>query len=394
MKIDSREFQALSAFLQNTKPLWETSYFTHPEQAWQASTPKLYAYLLSLDDAKLRAMESDQNLLHRELIPFLGGLENIIEADDATPISKATSLPQRLNTHVPGRKWQQIAFFCSQVKPNDKAETIIDWCAGKSYLGRAVAHHNQLSLSAIEKDQVLCEHGKTLAERWVPNVEFNCDDVLLNQYRFKDSEVVVALHACGELHRHLLQQWRDSDSEQLVLAPCCYHKWLKGNYQPMSSVGRAANLSLSPEQVHLAVQETVTATDRESRLVRHMQVLRLAFDELQRDLLNSNEYLPTPSLSYGKLNLGDEGVIRLLAQKKKLVIPSQLDIHPYLIRGEKRHKTFLRLQLLSHCFRPLLERWILLDLAFFLVEYGIDVQLKSFCQHDLTPRNICLIANK
>ncbi|MNF11686.1 hypothetical protein D3C80_2129510 [compost metagenome] len=52
------------------------------------------------------------------------------------------------------------------------------------------------------------------------------------------------------------------------------------------------------------------------------------------------------------------------------------------------------LELPRSLFRRPLELWLLLDRALFLEEQGYQVMLGSFCQAQLTPRNILLLAER
>ena len=105
----------------------------------------------------------------------------------------------------------------------------------------------------------LCESGLAAAQAFTSLVDYSCKDVLVETHHFHDDEFVVALHACGDLHRTLLSRWLASPSKHLALAPCCYHLWLKDHYTPMSKVAQSMDLELDKVQVRLAVQEMVTA---------------------------------------------------------------------------------------------------------------------------------------
>ncbi len=52
------------------------------------------------------------------------------------------------------------------------------------------------------------------------------------------------------------------------------------------------------------------------------------------------------------------------------------------------------LELVRGLFRRPLELWLLLDRALFLEEQGYQVRLGTFCAHELTPRNLLLLAER
>ena len=53
-----------------------------------------------------------------------------------------------------------------------------------------------------------------------------------------------------------------------------------------------------------------------------------------------------------------------------------------------------RHELVRHLFRRPLELWVVLDYSMFLEEQGYDVRLGTFCERQLTPRNLLIDAEK
>ena len=45
-------------------------------------------------------------------------------------------------------------------------------------------------------------------------------------------------------------------------------------------------------------------------------------------------------------------------------------------------------------FRRPLELWLVLDQALFMVEQGYNVEVGSFCEPSLTPRNLMVLAER
>jgi hypothetical protein len=60
--------------------------------------------------------------------------------------------------------------------------------------------------------------------------------------------------------------------------------------------------------------------------------------------------------------------------------------------GWERLTTVRALGLVRGLFRGPLETWLLLDRAQFLVERGWQVQVKLFCEAEVTPRNALILA--
>jgi hypothetical protein len=82
------------------------------------------------------------------------------------------------------------------------------------------------------------------------------------------------------------------------------------------------------------------------------------------------------------------------ASEHQWQIPADTDWEHYLQLGQQRHLLVKKMQLVRSLFRPLLEQWLVLDRALFLQQQGYQVQIKPFCDYQLTPRNLLISACK
>jgi len=62
--------------------------------------------------------------------------------------------------------------------------------------------------------------------------------------------------------------------------------------------------------------------------------------------------------------------------------------------GWRRLAEVRNLELLRGLFRRPLELWLVLDRALFLREQGYKVEVGSFCETTLTPRNLMVLAER
>ena len=126
------------------------------------------------------------------------------------------------------------------------------------------------------------------------------------------------LHACGELHVHLLRSASQQGCRHLAVAPCCYNRVPGEHYQALSTAAQRSPLQLSLHDLGLPLSETVTAGAR----VRHQRdrsmARRLGFDLLQREQRQCDEYLPTPSLPVAWLDKPFAQYCRDLAELRGL----------------------------------------------------------------------------
>jgi len=84
------------------------------------------------------------------------------------------------------------------------------------------------------------------------------------------------------------------------------------------------------------------------------------------------------------------------AISKKLPVPEKSSFNEtyWLSRGLARMRLVRRLELMTHLFRRPLEAWLILDRALFLEGQGAKVTIGEFCQRQLTPRNVMIIAER
>ncbi|MED7665946.1 methyltransferase [Pseudomonas moraviensis subsp. stanleyae] len=390
-------FTALDAFLIEHQALWKPRPFTHLSLDWEASWPELASWLRGrpLEDAE-RAHNHPADLVDApEPFASLAKLSAELSAVGELPEHALEPAGHRLNVDVPGRKWQQIEAFASRLSFTAQPTHWLDWCSGKGHLGRRLLGSGQ-QLTCVEYDPLLVASGQALSQRHHLHALHIEQDVLA-----ADAAIVlgaqhtpVALHACGELHVRLMQLASAAGCRQMAIAPCCYNRISRSEYQALSSAGSRSVLQLSLEDLALPMSETVTAGARVRRQRDTSMARRLAFDLLQRQVRGVDEYLPTPSLPSAWLEKSFADYCRDLAAFKELSTTGTPDWQALEAAGWQRLAEVRNLELLRGLFRRPLELRLNLDRALFLVERGYSVRLGTFCESPLTPRNLLLLAER
>ncbi len=238
--------------------------------------------------------------------------------------------------------------------------------------------------------------GRQLAQRDNLPITFHQLDVLSPAAfaHIHAEQCVVALHACGDLHRQLLRGCVERQPAQLLLAPCCYHLTAAAQYHPLSQAGARSAVQLSRDDLRTAVQGTVTAPARVQQQRKNLQAWRLGFDVLQRELRVSAEYLPAPSLPLSVLHAGFPAFCAQLSEHHALNLPDGLDYQRYEAVGWERLRAVTALDLPRLLFRRALEVWLVLDRALLLRESGYAVAVGAFCRRELSPRNLLIRAQR
>ena len=391
----AERFTQLAERLAEWQPLWRCLPFHHPVVPWAESHPELHATLLALDEAE-RARLHDDPFTASPLAPWLpvAELAELVALPSLAPAPAA--LPEAWSQHVSGRKWRQIEAFLPRVLPGP-GQSLVEWCAGKGHLARALSRRHASEVTALEWQPALCAQGQALAERQGARVRLVPADVMSDDAAgwLSPHTQVAALHACGDLHVRLLRLAAAAGSA-VTLAPCCYQRTAEAHYRPLSRRGaelaQRHGLSLSRDDLSLAVQETVTAPRHVQRSRERAAAWRLGFDRLQRRVRRVDAYLPVPSLAYGRMPATFEGFCRWAAAQKGIVLPEGVDWAGLEAAGRRRQAEVARLELVRHLFRRPLEIWLALDRLVFLEEAGFAVELGTFCARELTPRNLLLRA--
>ena len=387
-------FRALDSFLFAWQSLWRPKPFTHLQLPWEHQYPELADWLRqrSLSQAEV-AHNHPEQLAAPFPFPQLAHEARELSHVQALPTSALAPVEPRMSVDVPGRKWQQIEAFASCLSFERKPAHWLDWCSGKGHLGRRLLETGQ-ALTCLERDPALIKAGSELSKRLKLEVGHVQQDVMADDAwrRLQAHHTPVALHACGDLHIQLMRLASQVGCNQLAIAPCCYNRIEAEQYQPVSNEGQASALRLSREDLGLPLSETVTAGARVRRQRDQSMARRLAFDLLQRRLQNSDAYLPTPSLPSAWLDKSFEDYCRDLAALKGLPDPGVQHWSTLEAAGQERLAQVRNLELVRNLFRRPLELWLVLDQALYLQEQHYRVSVGTFCESNITPRNLLLIA--
>lgn len=383
------QFQEISRLLRQHRGDWQLYPFACTTLPW----PAWAEHLDTLDEPAIDALEADDAKKWRffaDIRPEIAA----IQRRSLPALNRPTDTGNpRWSNGIPGRKWAQIDDFAASISVD---HPVLEWCAGKGHLGRLLAIQSGQPVVSLERDAELCRQGEQLADKLQLAHRFVCADALGTEAHrlFKVEQQALALHACGELHLRFLQLGVSAGTRALALSPCCYHLIPQDNYLPLSRIGQQLDLRLDKQDLRLPLQQQVTGGERVRRL-RHIELTwRLAFDELQRELRGSDQYLPLPSFAKQLLSGEFADFAAWACAEKGLPLPSRLDSRHWLARADQRRLLVKRIELVRHLYRYPLELWLLLDRALFLQEQDYRVTLGTFTEQANTPRRHLIRAVK
>ena len=401
-----QQFEHLDSLLTRLRRYWQLRTFEPRVLPW-TGTP-LGEWLEGLDADQRQLLLNDDRQRAAALAPYIpeaAELLQLTQIESAVPDSAGAAddsqtiaaLPDRLSSHIPGRKWQQICAFEQALTSTNLP--YLEWCAGKGHLGRLLAYRHRQTVTSLELQPALSEQGQQLSDRFTLPCHHHRADVMdaeVSQWLSRDQHAV-ALHACGKLHMRLLEHAGRVGIEALSLSPCCYHLIDEQTYQPLSQAAQGSELTLSRYDLSLAVQETVTAGARERRLRDQQLAWRLGFDLLQRQLRGVDHYLNCPTIPQSRLSGSFSEFCYWMADKKSLDLDAAMkkgtiDMDTFEQQGWQRVELVEQMEILRQLFRRPLEIWLALDRVLFLEQQGYRVRLNRFCERQLTPRNLLIQA--
>ncbi len=382
-------FHALGDLLDAHAALWRPLPFHEPRPAWCMRYPGLATRLLALDDAAVERLADDNHALIDCVVrafPALTALHRLIDLPRATRPAPAVA---HLDWRVPGRKQAEITAFAAALP--DVAAPILEWCAGKGHLGRLLGRLRRQPVLSLEWDAGLCAAGAELADRAGVVQDFIALDArAAAAVAYLPGRHGVALHACGELHLALLRGAVAAASPAVALSPCCYYRIASARYEPLNP---DAGLSLSRDELHLAVTDTVAAGARDRRLRDRAMAWKLAFLELRAaaGIPRGKTFKPIPSAWYAD---GFAAWLARVARREGVPLPDPADWLALERRGWERQREVRRLDLPRLAFRRALEVWLACDRALYLERHGYRVELSEFCPRRVTPRNLLISAKR
>jgi hypothetical protein len=388
----AEHFAALDALLFSTRQYWQCTAFDFDDLPW----PELANLLWALDDQQVSELDADQQALYRYFTDEIEHIEKLAELCDLPAISAARNeFPFWISNGIKGRKFEQLQDFVAAISQQPLNQPVLEWCAGKGHLGRMLAFNGAPRVHSIELQQHLCDQGQHSAKQQQLAMQFSQADVLTDDTDdfFESQQHAVALHACGRLHQTFMQQASKAKTQQISFSPCCYHLFTDNAYQVMSEPAKQSQLALTHRDLKLALQETVTAPSRVDKIRKTEVEWRLGFDALRKSITGEMHYVSVPSVNKAIFSDSFSSFCLWAAEKKSLYLPEGIDYNKFLEIGKKRKRVTERVELVRHVFRRAIEVWLVLDRALYLQQQGYQVTVSTFCEKQLTPRNILIQAN-
>ena len=379
--------QNIDQLLSQHEALWRAGATAEPAPHYD----ELFLALRTLSAEDVAQLQSDDLMLLEQLSPHFADAKDILAILSyfTPPIAPPHIEPP---SGIGGRKWQQIQAFCGGLA--SLSGNVIEWCSGKGYLGQALRFHPQHAPSSViglEIDSDLVASGNHRHTNTHQRI-VRCDVLSEQAESFvADANAIIALHACGGLHQRMLKVAATTSTAQIALAPCCYHRFIE-QYAPLSKAVNNSPLSITTQDLRLAVRQTVTARRGETQARRQLHHWWLASQQLaQQQGIALDQYRALPHSAAKK---GFSYFVEQQCAANGIATLDMSDADTALANAAGQQLAQEQRGLAAMLFRRLLELRCVLDSALFLCEQDYHVTLSVFCPSTTTPRNFLLSARR
>ncbi|UQA62769.1 methyltransferase [Polyangium aurulentum] len=355
-------------------------------------------FLLSLSDDDLARCES------AGLSACIGDLagappsltELALAAAEAARLPRHAALPlappaDQLQS-VPARKRLQLESLLGAVAPMAaRARRIVDVGAGRGHFTRIAAESFDVDALGIEREPARVSAAAALAEG--TRALFVASDALREDLAFAPDDLLVGLHACGELGDRMVLSAANAPCD-LVLVSCCLQKIGGPARAPLSQVGARAglvlrrealgltNLTARPVGVESSLEDMLSARGHRHALLRLLRARGLD--------VSPGEEMRGINRRRARFGLGELAARALSLRGMAPATEAEIREHE-----RAAHLAFSRMRRLSlprSMLARLTEVAVVLDRAAALEERGHEAQAAIVFDPDVSPRNIAILA--
>lgn len=354
-------------------------------------------FLLSLPEEALCCCEADgflAVLAERSDAPpsLLRLMQRVRDAVRVPSLHRELPLERSDAKRVKARKQAQLSALLGAASSFARdAARIVDVGAGQGHLTRAASRAWDKDALGLDREASLVSVAKDLARD--QRVDFRRWDAFQEEVALEASDLVLGLHACGEVGDVLVKRSAEAGA-RVLLVSCCPQKVRAEHREPLSRAGCKEQLRLprlvlglaNLSQLEQGVESSLVDTMR-SRQTRHAMRLLLQRRDLpvrageeMRGVNRRRAYRGLPALAEAVLafrELPPATITELADCERQALI---------------EYGMMRRLSLPRAMFARLVELAVVLDRAMFLRERGYLVEVSTVFDATVSPRNLGIFA--
>jgi len=291
------------------------------------------------------------------------------------------------------RKRQQIAAMLHILRAfYPRISHVVDVGAGRGQLTAQAARALSVPALGLERNSERVAVARLLAGE--ATVDFVTTDIFaaetspLGQLERVPDRLLMALHGCGDLGDALVRSAVALSAHVLLLA-CCPQK-IRAHERPSLTAG---GLTLPKEVLGLANVLSRTA-GIEGSLVRELATkearlaLRYLFEARGIEVAAGEEMR---GVNRRKVHAGLSVLAHTACQARGLLPPSESELQAVASRAHEQYLARRRLSLPRSMIGRVLEIFLALDRATFLLDAGYDVRVVEVFPVEVSPRNIAVL---
>lgn len=352
-------------------------------------------FLLALDERALASIEGkglDAVWPHhtpKTLIDFGAEARAVCALPTLNP---APSVIRPRRGETPRKRAQVDAFIRAMAPMAHRAARIVDVGSGHGHLTRDLSERLGQRVIGLERDVALARRARELSP--TPSPEFTVTDVLRDGLALEPGDLVVGLHACGELGDAMVTEAARATAS-VALVGCCLQKRRTALRSPLRPVDGTGDRLELPREVlglsNLTARDVGAEATREENLAARTR--RLALHRLLCE-------------HFGPIPLGAEleGLNRRAAHADLATLAgrafSRRNTPPppatAIAHAERwaavEHARMRRLGLPRALVARALEVYALRDRATYLAERGFETWAGVLFTQNVSPRNLALLA--
>lgn len=350
-------------------------------------------------DAKLDFSKLDGEL--RELIETISELSTFPKNETINELPKKAFLGMnQKKIHEISR----IAPYIGELQKKHRFSKGFDIGGGKGHLARTLAHYYGLESTSLDPDAALIDAGNKLLNKLpvpgdakkfsfinesigthVYNPKIKAQE---NEFVFDKKTLAIGLHTCGPLSIRLMER-----AKNLINVGCCYLKLDPMKEVNISNEAKKDPLLFSKYSLALASRGHGGISFEDFMNKWKVKSFRYSLHLLLYEKLNLKEFITVEG--YPLKKYGEDFSEYALTKLSELNIEHDFDA-TYLNDFHQEWNPLVKKMFLANIIRwqfgRLLEVYILLDRALFLMEKGSKVEMNTLFNESISPRNIAIFA--
>ncbi len=388
------QFDALAALMTDCRPIVAERVPDGKVPSWCLERG-WNAFLAKLSNDDLAAAESDPLSYFARCASTPDSLRELAKrVSDATTVADlgARALAQPLAmTSVSDRKRIQVTALVHSLAPvARRSARVVDVGSGMGHLTRAASLGWDTHATGLERQPALVLEARALAKG--ANASFRVCDVFHEDLALRCSDLVLSLHACGEVADIALQASVQVGA-RIALVSCCLQKIQGSTREALSSQGRKSGLRFGRDVLGLS---NLFSREKgvEVPLGDTMAALRTRY--ALRLLLRSRGYSVEPGDEMRGLNRrrprrGLEAVATDALAARGATGPTRVELEEFESRSHAEFGMARRLALPRNMLARAIECAIVFDRAVLLVEHGYLATVTTAFTPEVSPRNLLVV---